>query len=90
MPETEFRAFTGAEACAGKPRRCGDWMVITERAEGLITLCDASAFPTLKVIARAKTTASPDLAWTDGESIFIPGGRQGLILLKAPRKKEET
>lgn len=90
VPETEFRAFTGAEACAGKPRRCGDWMVITERAEGLITLCDASAFPTLKVIARAKTTASPDLAWTDGESIFIPGGRQGLILLKAPRKKEET
>ena len=68
----------------GKPRIDGKLLVMVERAEGVVTFCDFSDPLRIRVLSQARTTASPDLPAFDGERVYIPGGRQGLLIFDRP------
>ena len=68
----------------GKPRIFGQLLVTTERAEGTITFCCCRDLHHIRTISQMETTASPDLAVADGKSVYIPGGRQGLLIFERP------
>ena len=68
----------------GKPRIFGQLLVTTERAEGIITFCCCGDLHHIQAISQMETTASPDLAVADGQNVYIPGGRQGLLIFERP------
>ena len=79
MSDPEWRPLQGI---AGKPRIFGNLLVATERAEGKIALCRMHADGSISVETILETTASPDLACITDDAIYLPGGRQGLLILE--------
>ena len=76
--------ISGVEYSQGKPRIFGNLMVITERAEGYITICQIHDPERIEARVQIRTTASPDLACVDEKSIYLPAGRHGMLVLDRP------
>jgi hypothetical protein len=72
-PETPLR---------GKITLCGQYMVCTERAEGIVTVTDISDIRFPKTTGSLRTSASPGKAVVSQGRILIPGGYGGLLELQ--------
>ena len=68
----------------GKPRISGRLLVTADRAEGIITFLDSSEPDHLRPVSQLRTTASPDMPVIDRNRVYIPGGRQGLLVFDRP------
>ena len=77
--------ISGADYSQGKPRIANDLMVITERAEGYITICRIHDPAHIECRIQIRTTSSPDLACIDDQFIYLPAGRHGMLVLDRPQ-----
>jgi len=77
--------ISGADYSQGKPRIADDLMVITERAEGYITICRIHDPAHIECRIQIRTTSSPDLACIDEQFIYLPAGRHGMLVLDRPQ-----
>ena len=66
----------------GWPRVFEDIMVLSNRAEGIISLYDVSELTSPVLIAEIYTNGLPDIAaYYDGK-VYVPVGQYGLLVIK--------
>lgn len=79
-PAAAIREIDGLPGVMGKPRVADGLLVATERARGLISFAEITASGAVRVLCTLRTSGSPDLACIMEDYVYVPAGRQGLLV----------
>jgi len=65
----------------GWPVVLGDVLVVSNRVGGILSIYDISDITNPSQIAYYETNASPDLATRDGNTLYVPIGNYGFMVI---------
>jgi hypothetical protein len=65
----------------GWPVVLGDVLVLSNRASGILSVYDISDIYNPTQLAYYETNASPDLATRDGNTLYVPIGNYGFMVI---------
>ncbi len=72
----------GAALGMGVPRAGGGLLVVAERSTGHIVIAEMQADLHARCLCEMQTTGSPDVACVMPETVYIPLGHQGLLVIE--------
>ena len=80
-----FTADTGAEIpgikTVGRPTVIGNYLFVSNRIDGIITVYDISDISSARVLCTMTLDGNPDVVCADGSTAYIPLGYQGLLVI---------